>query len=118
MTHKGLIVWQKSIQLVVEIYKLTSTLPVEEKYGLVSQMRRAVVSIPSNIAEGSGRNSTKEYIRFVSISRSSLSELDTQLVICRGLNFISDLNQVKNLVDEIGKMLHKLNEKLSEKLEK
>lgn len=118
MTHKDLIVWQKSIQLVVEVYKLTKTLSEEEKYGLISQMRRASVSIPSNIAEGSGRNSTKEYVRFVNISRASLSELDTQLIICKELNFVSDTKTIDGLIDEIGKMLFRLNEKLEEKIVK
>ena len=117
MTHKDLTVWQKSIQLVVEVYKLTKTLPEEEKYGLISQMRRAAVSIPSNIAEGSGRNSTKEYVRFVNISRASLSELDTQLIICKELSFVSDTKTIDGLINEIGKMLYRLNEKLVEKID-
>lgn len=118
MTHKDLIVWQKSIQLVVEVYRLTAELPSEEKYGLISQMRRSGVSVPSNIAEGSGRNSTKEYIRFVNVSRASLSELDTQLIICKELSFVSETNIIEGLIDEIGKMLYRLNEKLVEKIVK
>jgi four helix bundle protein len=75
--HKDLKVWQKSIGLVVELYRITNEFPSNEKYGLISQMRRSVVSIPSNIAEGHGRNSKKELIRFLDIAKGSIYELDT-----------------------------------------
>ena len=77
--YKGLIVWQKSMDLVVEIYKITKILPKYETYGLADQMRRAAISIPSNIAEGQGRNSSREFVHFLKISRGSCAELDTQL---------------------------------------
>ena len=77
--YKGLIVWQKSMDLVVEIYKITKILPKYETYGLADQMRRAAISIPSNIAEGQGRNSSRECVHFLKISRGSCAELDTQL---------------------------------------
>ena len=105
--HKDLIVWQKSMDLVVEVYNITKLLPKFETYGLSDQMRRAAVSIPSNIAEGKGRNSSREFVRFLKISRGSYSELDTQLQICLRLGYVneSDLKNVFNLADEVGKML-------------
>jgi len=79
--YRSLIVWQKSIALVRLVYQLTAQFPAEEKFGLTSQMRRAAVSIPSNIAEGQARRTTGDYIRFVSTAEGSLAELDTQLTI-------------------------------------
>ena len=106
-THKDLIVWKKSIEFVTEVYKITSTFPSEEKFGLVSQLRRASVSIPSNIAEGAARNHDKEFIQFLSISLGSASEIETQLIIALNLNFISeDMFNELNLENmEIKKML-------------
>jgi len=89
-THKDLQVWKRSMDLVEKIYVLTKDFPSEEKYGLTSQMRRAAVSIPSNIAEGAARNSTKEYIRFLYIALGSLSELETQLLLVKRLKFGDD----------------------------
>jgi len=86
-THKDLDVWKLSIQLLKDIYQLTSKFPSEEKFGLVAQIRRAVVSIPSNIPEGEARNSDKDYIRFLYISLGSLSEIETQLIIAEELGF-------------------------------
>ena len=86
-THKDLDVWKLSIQLVKDIYQLSSKFPSEEKFGLVAQIRRAVVSIPSNISEGAARNSDKDYIRFLYISLGSLSEIETQLIIAEELGF-------------------------------
>lgn len=80
-THKNLEVWKESIDLVEDIYKLTATLPKEEVYGLVPQMRRAAVSVSSNIAEGAARSSTKEYVKFLYIALGSNSELETQILI-------------------------------------
>jgi len=106
-THKDLIVWKKSIEFVTEVYKITGTFPSEEKFGLVSQLRRAAVSIPSNIAEGAARNHDKEFIQFLSISLGSASEIETQLIIALNLNFISeDMFNELNLENmEIKKML-------------
>jgi four helix bundle protein len=86
--HKKLKVWQEAMVLVKTVYEVTNALPPEEKYGLVSQMRRAAVSVPSNIAEGAARQSTKESIQFYMIARGSLSELDTQIELCSSLGLL------------------------------
>ena len=104
MDHKELEVWKKSIQLVKEIYELTKKIPDSEKYGLISQMRRCAVSIPSNIAEGSARNSDKEFIQFLYYSLGSTSELETQLIISIELNYISKDTQFSKII-EIRKMI-------------
>lgn len=106
-SYKDLILWQKSISLVEEIYLLTENFPQNENYGLISQMRRAAVSIPSNIAEGYRRNSRAEYIQFLYISFGSASELETQLIICERLNKLDKFNYVKvnGLLIEIIKLL-------------
>lgn len=113
-TYKNFIVWQKAMDLTVEIYRLVKFLPREETYSLSDQMRRAVISIPSNIAEGQGRNSTREFINFLAIARGSQTELETQLQICIRLKYFSE-EQAKvalNLCDEIHKMLNSLIVKL------
>jgi four helix bundle protein len=114
-SYKDLIVWQKSITLVTEIYIVTKTFPKAEIYGLISQMQRSAVSIPSNIAEGYGRHATKDYIRFLRIALGSLYELQTQLEICKNLNYISSQNyeNILNMSNEIGKMLNSLITKLT-----
>ncbi|MDL2247695.1 four helix bundle protein [Bacteroides sp. OttesenSCG-928-J23] len=108
--HKNLIVWQKSMALVKEIYSYTSTFPNNELFGLTNQMRRCSVSIPSNIAEGFGRGSDKELVQFLFVSRGSSSELDTQLIIAHQLQFIADNDYLRLsfLNDEINKMLSSL----------
>lgn len=116
--YRDLNVWKKSMDLTVEIYRLVKFLPKEETYALSDQMRRAVVSIPSNIAEGHGRNSTRDFIRFLSIARGSQTELETQLQICERLNYISSeqLEISLTLCDEVNKMLNVLISKLKNKL--
>jgi len=89
-THKDLDVWKDSISLVIEIYQALKSYPSDERYGLVDQMKRSAVSIPSNIAEGAARHSDKEFIRFLHISLGSLAELETQLIISKELAFISE----------------------------
>ena len=89
-TFRDLLIWQKSIKLVTRIYEVTRSFPKEEAFGLTSQMRRCSVSIPSNIAEGHGRNSTGDYLSFLQIATGSLCELQTQLVIANNLSFISE----------------------------
>ena len=88
--HKNLEAWKKAIALTTKIYKLTDQLPEAEKFGLVSQMRRAAVSVASNIAEGAARNTKKEFVQFLFTAQGSLSELDTQIIICKKLGFFSD----------------------------
>ncbi|MDR0612502.1 MAG: four helix bundle protein [Dysgonamonadaceae bacterium] len=106
-THKDLTVWKKSMNLVLLIYKITKSFPKEELYGLVSQMRRSAVSVPSNIAEGHARGSDKELVRFLFISLGSAFELETQLIIAYHLNYIQEIDYKKaiELNDEVRKML-------------
>ena len=109
-SYKDFIVWQKAIDLSVEIYNLIKLLPKTETYGLSDQMRRAVVSIPSNIAEGQGRNSTKEFVYFLGIARGSQKELETQIYICTRLEYFTEEEALTalNLCEEVGKMLNSL----------
>ncbi|MBQ6508627.1 MAG: four helix bundle protein [Flexilinea sp.] len=115
---KDLKVWQKSIELSFMVYRYTKELPSEELYGLSSQMRRAVVSIPSNIAEGYQRSSTKEYIHFLLIAKGSLGELETQLILCEGLGYLNKekVQSAMDLCDETGRMLTTLIRNLQQKL--
>ncbi len=109
-SFKDLIVWQKGIQLVTLVYKLTSEFPTSEKFGLVSQMRRSAISIPSNIAEGWGRKSTGSYMHFLSIARGSLFELETQVTISKELCYLNetDKNEIEKYSDELSRILYKL----------
>jgi len=107
---KELKVWQKSIDLTTEIYSITKNFPADEKYGLTSQIRRAAVSVPSNIAEGAGRKSNKEFRHFLSISLGSVFELETQVIVASRLNFISEANfsDIQSRISEIQKMVFSL----------
>lgn len=107
-TYKDLIVWQKSMLVAKGIYALVKKLPKEEMYALSDQMRRAAVSIPSNIAEGYGRISHKEYAHFLSIAKGSASELTTQLELCIMIGYLTDedIHESLTLLDEIERMLH------------
>ena len=109
-SYEDLSVWKKSMNLAVKIYELTKHMPKEELYGLTAQMRRAAVSIPSNIAEGQQRASTKEFLRFLSIARGSNAELQTQLVLaCRLGYFQSEqIRETMNLTKEVSKMINAL----------
>ena len=113
--YRELIVWQKAMDLVEEAYILTKLLPRDELYGLTNQIRRAAVSIPSNIAEGNSRHTTQDYVRFLSIARGSKSEVETQLEICVRLNYLSkdQIIPAFALCDEIGKMLNSIIQKLT-----
>lgn len=117
-TYKELIVWQKSIKLVKEIFLLTDKFPKSEVFGLTSQMRRCSVSIPSNIAEGYGRKSQKEYSQFYSIAYGSVLELETQLIIAREVKFMSESEYVRinSILEEVAKMLNFMNSKMKEQL--
>ena len=109
-SHKDLKVWQKGIELVKSIYEITQLFPSNEQLGLVSQMRRAAVSIPSNIAEGCGRNSDKELIHFLYIALGSASELETQIIISQELSLLQPekSEQMQSLIFEIIKMTSSL----------
>jgi len=106
-THKDLDVWKKSIELVTEIYEITRIFPKDEIYGLTGQIRRAAISIPSNIAEGSGRNHDKELVQFLYVSLGSCSELETQIIISNRIKYIDGkmLNDILIKIQDIRKML-------------
>lgn len=114
-SYRDLIVWQKSMSLVIDIYKITEHFPEAEKFGLTSQIKRCAISIPSNIAEGYGRNYTKDYIRFLQIARGSLFECQTQLEIAVSLDFINVvvIKDVSEKAFEVEKMLNSLINKLT-----
>ena len=116
-TYKDLIVWQKAFILVKEIYVLTEKFPKSEVYGLFSQMRRSVISLPSNIAEGYCRNSRKEFIQFLNIAFASGAELGTQILLAKSLDFIKDEEAKKSemLLEEVMKMLNVLMRNLKNK---
>ena len=99
-THHELTVWKKSIDFVTTVYKITEEYPKTEIYGLTNQVRRAVVSVPSNIAEGAARTSKKEFSHFLSISLGSISEVESQLIVSRNLNYITN-EQLENLLSEL-----------------
>jgi four helix bundle protein len=115
-TYRDLLVWQKGMDLVEQIYDISKQFPAEELYCLTQQIRRCVISVPSNIAEGYGRNHTKDYIRFLQISCGSLFELQTQLEIALRLNYISDevYSPANKLSMEIERMLASLINKLKQ----
>lgn len=114
-SYRDLIVWQKSVTMVTHVYQLLKCFPDDEKFGLTSQLKRSSVSIPSNIAEGYGRNYTKDYIRFLNIARGSLYEMQTQFQIAQNLQFVKkeELLIIHELSIEIEKMLNSLINKLS-----
>ena len=103
--HHKLKVWQRSVDFVAEIYQLTERFPRSEIHGLTSQMRRAAVSIPSNLAEGAGRRSEKEFKQFLSISQGSVAELETQLIIAERLGYCTGIDELFGESDEISKMI-------------
>ncbi|MCP9758466.1 four helix bundle protein [Aquitalea sp. S1-19] len=115
--HKQLDVWQQSMNLSVDIYRLTASFPVEERYGLSQQMRRASVSIPSNIAEGCGRASLRDYLHFVAIARGSLNELETQLELALRLGFRQPDPNLERSVISVGQLVNGLYRSLKRKLE-
>lgn len=116
--YKNLIVWQTSMDLIVEIYRLVKFLPKSELYVLSDQMRRAVISIASNIAEGQGRDSTREYVRFLNISRGSCLELETQLCACVRIGYFNEDEAKKafDFLESISKMLNAMINKLNLKI--
>ena len=112
--YRDLVVWQQAMDVAVETYRLTSSFPKEEMFGLTSQMRRAAVSIASNIAEGEGRKSKNEFSHFLGIALGSKSELETQLILSERVNLLkeTDTESIKKSLDDIGKMLTALRRKI------
>ena len=104
-THKDLDAWKEAIQLVEDVYKITRSFPKEEMYGLTSQLRRAAVSIPSNIAEGAARNSTKEFIQFLHMSLGSLSEVETQMIIANRLDYLHDVCEIEQQIEAVRRLI-------------
>ncbi|HLC16456.1 MAG TPA: four helix bundle protein [Thermodesulfovibrionia bacterium] len=113
-SYRDLIVWQKSMDLVSKIYNFTQSFPKEEMYGITSQMRRAGISVPANIAEGQGRNSKGEFLQFLGIAQGSLAELETLILICQNLAYIQQNNaeELLNDCEEIGRLLAALKRSL------
>jgi four helix bundle protein len=115
--HKELVVWQKAMDLVVAVYRITKTFPRTETYGLASQIQRAAVSVPSNIAEGHGLKQTQAYARHLAIANGSLTELETQLEIARRLGYLNAENEsVINQAGEVGRMLAGLRRSLQARI--
>ena len=114
---KELKIWSKAIDLTVDVYKATADFPADERYGLISQSRRAAVSIPSNIAEGAGRNSAKEFINFLGIANGSSYELQTQLIISNKLNLLENtvLDSLLQQIEELQKMNYSFQKMLQSK---
>lgn len=111
--HERLDAWQQGTLLVKAIYGLSAGFPAEERFGLTQQMRRAAVSIPSNLAEGSARNGAREYAHFISVARGSLAELTTQIQIARMLGYLDDTTEILTLTDHVGRLLTGLHRKWS-----
>ena len=105
MYYKDMEVWKESIKLVTDIYKITETYPQSELFGLTNQIRRSVISIPSNIAEGSVKHSDKESLRFFDIALGSLAELDTQMLISQNLNFINNYDTIEQQISKVRALL-------------
>ena len=114
-SYQDLLVWQKSMDLVLECYRVTQRFPSNEQFGLTAQLKRAAVSVPANIAEGFGRWHRKEFVRFLLTANGSLKEVETHLFISQRLGFLpkADLEAALGLTEEIGKMLTSLRQKLS-----
>ena len=116
-TFRDLLIWQKSMNLVTEIYQVTNSFPKEEVYGITSQIRRSSISIPSNIAEGYGRNGNNDYLRFLNISISSLFEMQTQLEISFNLKYINEIqfNKINEDSKEVERMLSSFIRKIKQR---
>jgi len=117
-SYRQLITWQKAMELVKQIYNLTKSFPKEEIYGLTSQIRRAAVSVPSNIAEGQGRDSTKEFIHHLSIAYGSLMEVETQVLIAESLNYLKseETSLILEKTAEVGRIINGLSHSLKQKI--
>jgi four helix bundle protein len=106
--YRDLVLWQRAMELATEVHRVTLKLPRHEMFGMSAQLRRAAVSVPSNVAEGSGRRTTREFIAFLHIARGSLSELKTQLDLARRIDYLADadLSNADSLSDEVGRLLN------------
>lgn len=113
--HYKLEAWKSSILLVDQIYSATRGFPKEEMYGLTSQLRRAAVSVSSNIAEGAARNSAAEFANFLNIAKGSLSELETQIIISKRQNYIKDITEIMNLIGKVSSQLNGLYKSIKER---
>jgi four helix bundle protein len=115
--HRELVAWQEAVLLVELVYRETSRFPREELYGLAAQLRRSAVSIPSNIAEGAGRNTSKELVQYLGIANGSRSELDTQLVIAQRLELIESSSPVFEQLERVGRLLTALRRSVQARVE-
>lgn len=113
--YRELIAWQKAMLMVTYVYETTQSFPNDEKFGLVSQIRRSAVSVPSNIAEGQARNTTGEFIQFLGIARGSTAELTTQLLIAANLGYLTESETALKKVEEVGRLLSGLIKSLKTK---
>lgn len=118
MNHKDLDIWKKSMDLVEEIYTMTKSFPDDEKFGLTNQIRRAIVSVSSNIAEGAARKSDKEFIQFLHIALGSLSEVETHYLIAVRLKYIKENAEIENTINEVKRMIIGMRNYLLKKSEK
>ena len=107
-SHHDLDLWKKSIDFVTDIYNVTKSLPNDEKFALINQLRRAAVSVPSNIAEGASRQSNKEFIQLLYIVMGSLSEIETQLIICKNLKYLAEIHHLHDKIIDLKKMTNGL----------
>jgi len=109
-SYRDLLAWQKAMELITQIYRVSQKFPSEGMYGIVSQMRRAAISIPSNIAEGQGRLTQGEFIQFLGIARGSLLELETQILVARNLRYLDEptLKNLLELTSEVGRLVNGL----------
>ena len=118
-SYRDLIVWQDSLKLAIAVYRATNSFPKHELYGLVSQLRRCSVSVPSNIAEGHAKTSTKDYLRHISIALGSMAELETQLILATELKYVgeSTLQELMAASDVLGRRLRSLQNSLNKRLQ-
>ena len=114
--HKELKVWNESVNLIKKVYAIANKLPHEEEYNLKQQLRRAVVSVSLNIAEGKNRKTIKDFLNFINISYGSLCEVDSMLDICESLDYIKDTKEVRSDIENLAKMLNSLKNSLNEKV--
>jgi four helix bundle protein len=115
-SHRSLNAWKEAMALVIDVYALTATLPQNEQYGLVSQLRRAAVSVPANIAEGAARNGSKEFLHFLGIASGSLSELDTLIDLAKQLGYVEDTEELNAKVDDVSGLVMGLLSSIRRKL--